>query len=383
MSSAQSGEVSPTLALTCDLIARPSVTPDDAGCLDLMAARLAGCGFHIERLPFGNVSNLWATHGSGEPVFCFAGHTDVVPAGDTAAWQSAPFMPSVRAGKLYGRGAADMKGSLAAMLTATERFIAQSPHRGTLAFLLTSDEEGIAIDGTKRVVELLRSRGQTIQWCLVGEPSSKTRLGDLLRNGRRGSLNGRVVVQGVQGHVAYPTLARNPIHQAARALADLCAMTWDSGNDFFPPTSFQISNVHAGTGAENVIPPTLEAWFNFRFSTATTVEALQAAVHTVFDRHDLDYRLEWHLSGAPFVTPPGVLVDAVCASVREHLGIEPELSTGGGTSDGRFITALGAEIVELGPVNATIHKIDECVDVGELDALSAVYERILVKLLRV
>lgn len=373
---------SPTVTFACELIARPSVTPDDAGCLELIATRLARCGFSLELLPFGPVSNLWATHGSGDPVFCFAGHTDVVPPGDLPAWQSPPFTPSLRDGMLYGRGAADMKGSLAAMLTATERFVHDHPdHRGTLAFLLTSDEEGIATDGTKRVVEHLVARGQPIHWCIVGEPSSRTRLGDLLRNGRRGSLNGRVQVQGIQGHVAYPELARNPIHLAARVLADLCATTWDNGNEFFPPTSFQISNLRAGTGVENVIPPNLEAWFNFRFSTATTVAALQSTVAALFDRHGLEYHLEWHLSGAPFVTPPGVLVDAVRASVRELLAIDPELSTGGGTSDGRFIATMGAEIVELGPVNATIHKVNECVEARSLDQLSEVYRNVLSRLL--
>jgi succinyl-diaminopimelate desuccinylase len=374
---------SPTLALTCELIARPSVTPDDAGCLASIAARLAACGFQIEMLPFGAVTNLWATHGAGAPVLCYAGHTDVVPPGDLSAWNSPPFTPTLRDGLLYGRGAADMKGSLAAMVIAAEKFVTEFPqHSGTLAFLLTSDEEGIALDGTKRVVELLASRGQPIDWCIVGEPSSQHRLGDLLRNGRRGSLNGRLWVQGVQGHVAYPTLARNPIHLAAQALADLSSQAWDQGNAFFPPTSFQISNLHAGTGAENVIPPILEAWFNFRFSTETTVEALQTTVRTVLDRHGLDYRLEWQLSGNPFVTAPGVLVDAVRTSVRELFAVEPELSTGGGTSDGRFIATMGAEIVELGPVNATIHKVNECVAIDELERLSALHELILGKLLK-
>lgn len=374
---------SPTLALACDLIARESVTPDDAGCLELIAARLAACGFQSEIQQYGKVTNLWATHGTRDPVLCYAGHTDVVPPGDLSCWDSPPFSPSIRNGVLYGRGAADMKGSLAAMVIAAEKFVRVFPHHlGTLAFLLTSDEEGLAVDGTKRVVEALVARGQKIQWCIVGEPSSQTCLGDLLRNGRRGSLNGRVWIHGVQGHVAYPHSARNPIHLAAQALAELSSMSWDSGNAFFPPTSFQISNLHAGTGAENVIPATLEAWFNFRFSTATTVEALQEAVRTLFDRYHLEYRLEWHLSGAPFVTAPGILVEAVSTSVREILGVEPQLSTGGGTSDGRFIATMGTEIVELGPVNATIHQVNECVRVAELDELAAVHALILSKLLK-
>lgn len=371
-----------TLELTRELIARPSVTPEDAGCLALLGERLGCAGFVLEPLPFGAVTNLWATHGSGNPVFCFAGHTDVVPPGDLAAWDSDPFVPTIRGDYLYGRGAADMKGSLAAMVIASERFVAAHPrHQGTLAFLLTSDEEGLAVDGTLRVVEILAARGQELTWCLVGEPSSQAQLGDLLRNGRRGSLNGRLHVNGVQGHVAYPERARNPIHLVAPALAALAAMEWDRGNEYFPPTSFQISNIQAGTGAENVIPPNLEAWFNFRFSTASTPEGLRARVHAVLDRLGLDYRIDWHLSGSPFLTPRGRLVSAVTECIQAQLGITPELSTGGGTSDGRFIARLGGEIIELGPVNATIHKINECVRVAELAALSDVYHGILTRLL--
>ncbi|MGH8595558.1 MAG: succinyl-diaminopimelate desuccinylase [Gammaproteobacteria bacterium] len=372
----------PTVELACDLIARPSLTPDDAGCLELLAARLTACGFAVELLPFEDVSNLWATHGRGDPVFCFAGHTDVVPPGDLSAWQWPPFNPTIRDGTLFGRGAADMKGSLAAMLTAAERFVRESPHHpGTLAFLLTSDEEGIAIHGTKRVVELLATRGQTIHWCLVGEPSSEARVGDLLRNGRRGSLNGRLKINGVQGHVAYPDRARNPIHLLAPALASLTARNWDEGNEFFPPTSFQVSNIRAGTGVENVIPAYLETWFNFRFSTASTPDDLQARVHATLDNLKLDYALEWHLSGEPFLTARGQLVSTVTECIQQHLGVTPQLSTGGGTSDARFIAKLGCEIIELGPVNATIHQVNECVRIAELDELSTVYHAILMRLI--
>lgn len=371
------------LELTEALIARPSVTPDDAGCLEIIGARLAAAGFRLEALPFGEVSNLWACHGQGAPVFCFAGHTDVVPPGDVSAWTSPPFQPSVRQGLLYGRGAADMKGSLAAMVVAAERFVTAHPdHPGTLAFLLTSDEEGAARDGTRRVVDTLMARGTPLTWCLVGEPSSQQALGDLLRNGRRGSLNGRLHVQGIQGHVAYPERARNPIHLAAGVLATLAGTAWDAGNSHFPATSFQISNIHAGTGAENVIPATLEAWFNFRYSTASTADALKERVHALCDAAGLDYRIDWHLSGEPFLTPGGALVDAVTASIRACLGRQPVLSTGGGTSDGRFIARMGCEVIELGPINATIHKVDECVAVSDLAPLSDVYLDILARLLR-
>ncbi|MGD9600418.1 MAG: succinyl-diaminopimelate desuccinylase [Gammaproteobacteria bacterium] len=374
--------MTPTFELACALIARRSVTPDDAGCLDLIGERLARAGFRLEAMPFGTVSNLWATHGTGRPVFCFAGHTDVVPPGDPAAWASDPFEPTVRDEFLYGRGAADMKGSLAAMVTASERFVAAHPrHTGTLAFLLTSDEEGIAVDGTVRVVAALAARGQPLEYCLVGEPSSQAHLGDLLRNGRRGSLNGRLRVRGVQGHVAYPDRARNPIHLALPALAELTRLEWDRGNEYFPPTSFQVSNLRAGTGAENVIPGDLEAWFNFRFSTASTADGLKSRVHATLDAHGLDYQIDWHLSGAPFLTPKGRLVEAVTGCLDRQLGVTPELSTGGGTSDGRFIARLGGEIIELGPVNATIHKVNERVHIPELDALSNLYHGILEELL--
>jgi succinyl-diaminopimelate desuccinylase len=368
---------SPTFDLACELIRRRSVTPDDDACLELIGARLAACGFRLERLDHGGVSNLWATRGDGGPVFCFAGHTDVVPTGDLANWHSDPFEPEVRDGYLYGRGAADMKSSLAAMVTAIEHLCAHAaPTRGTLAVLFTSDEEGVALDGTRRVVETLRARGQALDYCLVGEPSSRERLGDLLRNGRRGSLNGRLRVRGVQGHVAYPEKVRNPIHLALPALDELRGIEWDRGNEFFPATSFQISNLKAGTGAENVVPPSLEAWFNFRYSTQCTAVGLQARVAEVLTRHGLDYELSWQLSGEPFLTGRGRLLEAVLATLDGQLGVVPEISTGGGTSDGRFIATLGTEVIELGPVNETIHKVDECVAVADLEPLSRVYEGI-------
>ena len=367
---------SPVFDLTCELMTRRSVTPADEGCLDLIGARLARCGFTLERFDHEGVSNLWATRGSTGPVLCFAGHTDVVPPGDLGAWRSDPFEPTVREGYLYGRGAADMKSSLAAMVVAIERLCADSAPGGTLAVLFTSDEEGIAIHGTRRVVEQLRARGQALDYCLVGEPSSQRRLGDLLRNGRRGSLNGRLRVRGVQGHVAYPDKARNPIHQALPALDELRAIVWDGGNAFFPATSFQISNLNAGTGAENVIPPTVEVWFNFRYSTASTAEGLKAQVAAVLDRHGLDYELTWQLSGEPFLTAGGRLLEAVQETLAAELSVTPELSTGGGTSDGRFIATLGTEVIELGPVNDTIHKVDECVKVEDLEPLARLYEGI-------
>lgn len=375
--------ISPTVDLTNELIRRPSVTPDDDGCLEVIAARLAPLGFQVEFLPYGDVKNLWATRGDTEPVFTFAGHTDVVPAGDSAAWSSDPFVPVIRDGHLYGRGAADMKGSLAAMVTAIERFLEHdTQHKGTLSLLLTSDEEGIATHGTVKVIEALRARGQAITWCLVGEPSSQSTLGDMIRNGRRGSLNGRLTVRGIQGHVAYPDQAANPIHLAAPALAELSGAVWDAGNEFYPPTSFQISNIASGTGAENVIPGTLEARFNFRFCTESSVEELQRRTLAILESHRLDYTVDWHVSGEAFLTPGGELVDAVTAAIRDVLHIETRASTGGGTSDGRFIAPAGAEVVELGPLNATIHKVDECVSVDDLDRLSATYETVLTKLLR-
>jgi succinyl-diaminopimelate desuccinylase, proteobacterial clade len=374
--------VSDTLELARELIRRPSVTPEDAGCQDLLAQRLERLGFRIEPMPFGEVKNLWARRGERSPLFCFAGHTDVVPPGPLEAWDSPPFEPEIREGRLFGRGAADMKGSLAAMLTATERFLARHPdHAGSLAWLITSDEEGVAVDGTVKVVERLEARGEKIDWCLVGEPSSGEQLGDTIKNGRRGSLNGRLVVKGIQGHVAYPHLARNPVHQALPALAELAATEWDRGNDFFPPTSFQVSNLHAGTGATNVIPGELEVVFNFRYSTENTAQTLERRTEEILRAHGLEYELEWSLSGEPFLTPEGELVEAAVAAVREVTGLEPELSTSGGTSDGRFIAPTGAQVIELGPRNATIHKVNEEVGVEELERLSRIYEALLERLL--
>ncbi len=374
--------MSATLELAKALIRRPSITPDDAGCQELMIQRLQAIGFTIERLRFGEVDNFWARRGKQGPVLCFAGHTDVVPTGPESAWRSPPFQPTVHQGLLYGRGAADMKGSLAAMITACERFVAAQPgHHGSIAFLITSDEEGPSIDGTVKVVEHLESRGEKIDYCLVGEPSSSEVLGDVIKNGRRGSLNGRLVVHGVQGHIAYPHLARNPVHLAAPALAELAAEHWDQGNEFFPATSFQISNIQAGTGATNVIPGRLEVLFNFRFSTELTDEQLKRRVTAILDKHGLDYELEWTLSGQPFLTPPGKLVHGVRNAIAQVTGRQARLSTSGGTSDGRFIAPTGAQVVELGPLNATIHKIDECVAVDDLDILSRIYERILANLL--
>ncbi|HSH29949.1 MAG TPA: succinyl-diaminopimelate desuccinylase [Thiohalobacter sp.] len=371
-----------TLDLARDLIARASITPEDAGCQVMMADFLAARGFDITPLPCGEVSNLWARRGSDVPLFVFAGHTDVVPTGPLAAWDSPPFEPSERDGYLYGRGAADMKGSLAAMLTAVDRFLAAHPEpRGSIAFLITSDEEGPSIDGTVRVVEWLQAQGTRIDWCLVGEPSSSEQVGDVMKNGRRGSLSGELRVKGVQGHVAYPHLARNPVHQAAPALAELCATEWDAGNEHFPPTTFQISNVQAGTGATNVIPGELRLLFNFRYSTESDADGLKRRVHELLDRHALEYELDWTHSGAPFLTPSGELVEAARAAVRERCGFEAQLSTAGGTSDGRFIAPTGAQVLELGPVNATIHKVNECVRCDDLERLSELYETILARLL--
>ena len=372
---------SPTLELAMELIRRRSITPEDAGCQNLLAERLERLGFRVERLRFGEVDNLWARLGDDAPLFAFAGHTDVVPPGPVERWQSPPFEPTLRDGCLYGRGAADMKGSIAAMVTACERFLATSRPAGSIAFLITSDEEGPAVDGTVKVIEHLEKRDEKIDWCLVGEPTCAERLGDTLKNGRRGSLGGRLRVFGKQGHIAYPHLAQNPIHAALPALAELCATEWDRGNAFFPPTSFQISNIHAGTGATNVIPGELEVSFNFRFSTEVTDAELRRRVESILEAGGFDYDLEWTLSGQPFLTPAGRLVDAARAAVGEVTGLEPQLSTSGGTSDGRFIAPTGAEVVELGPLNATIHQIDERVGVQELEQLSAIYERILDRLL--
>ncbi|HSP58924.1 MAG TPA: succinyl-diaminopimelate desuccinylase [Halomonas sp.] len=373
---------SPTLALAIDLLSRPSVTPDDMGCQALMIERLEAIGFHVERLPFGDVENFWATRGHHGPVLAFAGHTDVVPSGPHVHWDTPPFEPCIDdEGMLRGRGAADMKGSLAAMVTAVERFVAAHPdHHGRIAFLITSDEEGPAVDGTRAVVEHLREAHERLDYCIVGEPSSTDRLGDVIKNGRRGSLGGVLHIKGVQGHVAYPHLARNPIHQAMPALDALVRESWDTGNAFFPATSFQISNIRAGTGATNVIPGDVEVVFNFRFSTAVTHERLQERTEALLDGHGLTYQLDWTLNGDPFLTAEGELIDATVAGVEAVLGHRPALSTSGGTSDGRFIASLGSQVVELGPRNATIHKVNECVRAADLDDLSRVYEAILVGL---
>lgn len=370
------------LAYASELIRRPSVTPEDAGCQQWLAEKLAALGFQCEHLRFGEVDNLWARRGEAEPVFAFAGHTDVVPTGDLAAWDTDPFAPTVRDGLLYGRGAADMKSSIAAMLVAVEDFVAAHPdHAGSIAFLITADEEGPAVNGTVKVVEALEARGEKITWCLVGEPSSTDTFGDIIKNGRRGSLGARLKVKGIQGHVAYPHLARNPVHQVAPALAELAAQEWDQGNDFFPATSFQISNINAGTGATNVVPGECDVVFNFRFSTELTAEDLKARTHEILDRHGLEYDLIWTLSGQPFLTEPGALVDAMRDALRAATGRETTLSTSGGTSDGRFIAPTGAQVVELGPVNASIHKINECTPVAELGPLAAAYRGTLEGLL--
>ena len=370
--------MSAILDLASDLIRRASVTPDDAGCQPLIERRLAAAGFAIEHLRYEDVDNLWATHGEGAPVLVLLGHTDVVPPGPLEAWTSAPFEPTLRDGRLYGRGAADMKSGVAAMTLALEAFVrAQPAHRGTLALLLTSDEEGAAKHGVRRVAEELRRRGQRIDACVVGEPSSRERLGDLIRVGRRGSLTGRLRVRGVQGHVAYPDRARNPIHALAPALAELAATHWDDGDGAFPPTSFQMSNVNAGTGADNVIPGELHAVFNFRFGIASTAATLRERTEAILRRHAVDFEIDWWLSGEPFLTRDGRLRAAVTAAIRAHCGITPETSTGGGTSDGRFIAPFGAEVVEFGPVNASIHKIDESVALDELERLPAVFASII------
>ncbi|MBU0501384.1 MAG: succinyl-diaminopimelate desuccinylase [Gammaproteobacteria bacterium] len=371
-----------TLELALDLISRPSITPEDAGCQALMMDRLAAAGFRCERLNFGEVENFWARRGEASPLLCFAGHTDVVPPGPLGRWDSDPFQPEIRNGILYGRGAADMKGSLAAMQVAAEHFVRDHPnHRGSIGFLITSDEEGIARDGTIRVVETLEARREKIDWCLVAEPSSVKALGDVMKNGRRGSLNGFLTVKGKQGHVAYPHLALNPLHAFAPALVELTTEVWDRGNAFFPPTSFQVANLNAGTGAENVIPGDLKAQFNFRFSTELNEAIIQQRVTAILDKHGLDYELTWRLSGQPFLTQPGELVAAAQAAIREVMGFETELSTSGGTSDGRFIAPTGAQVLELGPRNASIHQVNECVGVEELDQLTEIYYRMLVKLL--
>ncbi len=375
-------EKSAVLALTEELIRRPSVTPLDEGCQQLMAERLAALGFDIESMFFEDTLNLWARRGQGKPLFCFAGHTDVVPTGPLEQWHSPPFEPQIRDGLLYGRGTADMKGSLAAMIVATERFLAKNPTlTGDIAFLITSDEEGPFINGTKRVIETLEARQEKISWCLVGEPSSTQQVGDVIKNGRRGSLTGYLKIKGVQGHVAYPHLVDNPIHKAAPALAALSTEVWDHGNAFFPATSFQISNIHAGTGATNVVPGELSLTFNFRYSTEVSAEQLQQRVLALLDQHKLQYDIEWVLNGLPFLTDRGPLVEAAVKAVRQVQGFETSLETTGGTSDGRFIAPTGAQVVELGPCNGTIHKINEHVRVADLDLLTDMYEAILWHLL--
>jgi succinyl-diaminopimelate desuccinylase len=367
-----------TLALTCDLMSRASVSPTDSGCQALMGERLAALGFRIENLRFGDVDNFWARRGVDGPLFCFAGHTDVVPPGPLEEWHSDPFTPVIRDGVLYGRGAADMKSGLAAMVTACEDFVGRHPdHRGSIAFLITSDEEGPSIDGTKRVVEVLKSRRESIDWCLVGEPSSESVLGDTIKIGRRGSLSGRLTVHGIQGHIAYPQFADNPIHALAPALAELASRTWDRGNEHFQPTTFQVSNIAAGTGAPNVIPGELKARFNLRFSTEQTVESLQATVAGILAKHGVKHTLDWFISGYPFLTAPGTLSEAAARAVKEELDMTAKLSTGGGTSDGRFIAPLGAQVIELGVVNATIHKANECVRVEDIERLRRTYRRTL------
>jgi len=362
------------LELARELIARKSVTPEDAGCQALLARRLSAAGFHCESLVCGEVTNLWARRGAGKPLACFAGHTDVVPPGPLSEWRSDPFAPTIRDGRLYGRGAADMKSSIAAFVLAAEAFAAERPrHSGSIALLLTSDEEGPSVDGTVRVVERMKSRGETIDYCIVGEPTSVSALGDMIKNGRRGSLSGRLTVRGVQAHIAYPHLGRNPVHELAPALAELAAMQWDRGNAHFPPTSWQVSNVHAGTGAANIIPGSLELDFNFRFSTESSEQSLRNRLEEVLKKHRLDYSLEWTLGGKPFLTQPGRLVEVVGAAIRKHTGRTAELSTTGGTSDARFIADICPEVVELGPVNASIHKLNEHIELSELETLRAIY----------
>src|SRR5579872_786713 len=374
--------MSATLELTRDLMSRRSVTPADEGCQEVMMRRLAACGFQIERLRYGNVENFWAKRGTGGPVFCFAGHTDVVPTGPLEEWKTDPFVPSVRDGVLYGRGAADMKSGLAAMVTAAEAFVAAHPnHKGSIAFLITSDEEGPSVDGTKRVVETLAARKERIDYCVVGEPSSETVIGDTIKVGRRGSFSGRLTVHGVQGHVAYPQLAENPVHTFAPALAELTSRVWDNGTEHFQPTTFQISNFNAGTGAPNVIPGELKARFNLRYSPVQSQEGLKEIVEGILRKHGVRYTLEWYVSGEPFYTPPGQLSQAVTAAIEDVTGGVPKMSTGGGTSDGRFIAPLGAQVVELGVVNASIHKVNECVRLTDIDALHRMYFNVLKNLL--
>jgi succinyl-diaminopimelate desuccinylase len=374
--------MSDTLALARELIARRSITPEDGGCQELLAARLRALGFRLEPLASGGVTNLWARRGTAAPLVCFAGHTDVVPTGPLDRWLSDPFAPTERDGKLFGRGAADMKTSLAAIVVAIEGFVTAHPsHRGSIAVLATSDEEGVATDGTVRVVDRLEERGERIDYCVVGEPTSVDRLGDMVKNGRRGSLSGRLVVRGVQGHIAYPHLGRNPIHELAPALAELARTVWDGGNEYFPPTTWQVSNLHGGTGATNVIPGEVEMLFNFRFSTASTADGLRSRVREILDRHRLEYELEWTLGGEPFLTPRGDLVEAVAGAIKEVTGVAAAVSTTGGTSDGRFIKRICPQVVEFGPVNTSIHKLNEHVELAAVEPLRRIYQRVLEKLL--
>ena len=374
--------MSATLELAKSLISKASVTPDDNGCQALMIERLEKIGFTIYPLKFGDVDNFWAVHGNNGPIFSFAGHTDVVPAGDDDAWESNPFEPTIKNGMLYGRGAADMKGSLASMVVATENFIKKNPnHNGIIAFLITSDEEGVAINGTVKVMDFLKNNNQKIDFCLVGEPSSTAILGDVIKNGRRGSLNGCLRVKGKQGHIAYPQLADNPIHFVTPALNQLCDEQWDNGNDYFPATSFQISNIHSGDKVTNVIPGEVEVMFNFRYSTETTKEELQKRVNDILDSHKLNYFIEWSHSGYPFLTPKGELVSACVDAIEKIKAIKPELSTSGGTSDGRFIAQEGTQVVELGPNNSTIHQVNESVSVQDLEDLSKIYFQVLTNIL--
>lgn len=373
---------SPTLALAMDLVSRPSVTPLDHGCQELMLARLEACGFSVERLKFDDVDNFWAVHGSDGPIFCFAGHTDVVPTGPVEQWTNLPFTPVIKDGLLFARGSADMKGSLAAMVVAAEQFVAEYPeHPGRLAFLITSDEEGIAINGTVRVVQWLEEHHIIPQWCLVGEPSSSEKCGDTIKNGRRGSLGCSMTIKGLQGHVAYPHLASNPIHLANPAINELINEVWDKGNQYFPPTSFQISNVSSGTGATNVIPGDIKILFNFRFSTEVTEVQLRQRVENILGKHGLNYSMEWRLSGEPFLTATGLLVDVATQCIEEVTGLKTLLSTAGGTSDGRFIAPMGTEVVELGPLNSSIHRVDEHVSIDDLEKLTKIYQKIVSQLL--
>ena len=373
---------SKTLALLQSLIARPSITPDDAGCQQVLIERLSAIGFVCETMQFGKVTNLWARRGNASPVLAFAGHTDVVPTGPLDAWLSDPFKPEIRDGYLYGRGAADMKSGIAAMVTACERFIEKHPnHSGSIAFLITSDEEGPATEGTVKVIDTLEKRGEKIDWALVGEPSSSSSVGDIVKNGRRGSIGGTLTINGIQGHVAYPQLADNPIHKCIPALNELCAIEWDQGNEFFPPTSFQISNINAGTGATNVIPGQICILFNLRYSTELNHQTIISILENILSKHQLDYSIDWDHSGLPFLTAEGVLVKAAQQSIKQNTGLDTELSTAGGTSDGRFIAPTGAQVLELGPVNATIHQINECIKVSDLDILSNVYQGMLQRLL--